>query len=59
MPVPSKKEIMEFSPINMGGKEIDEGIVITKDLFDERMVKGKKIIYIPLDVFLLANLSSL
>jgi predicted AAA+ superfamily ATPase len=50
---------MEFSPINMGGKEIDEGIVITKDLFDERMVKGKKIIYIPLDVFLLVNLSSL
>jgi predicted AAA+ superfamily ATPase len=40
-------------------RKIDEGIVITKDLFDERIVEGKKIIYIPLDVFLLANLSSL
>ncbi|MBI5228256.1 ATP-binding protein [Candidatus Micrarchaeota archaeon] len=29
------------------------GIIITKDLFDERTVHGKKITFIPLDVFLL------
>jgi predicted AAA+ superfamily ATPase len=36
-----------------------KGIVVTKDLFDERTIGGRKIVFIPLDVFLIADVSSL
>ncbi len=33
-----------------------QGMVITKDLFDEKTVDGKKITFVPLDVFLLSDI---
>ncbi len=36
--------------------KLNKGIVVTKDLFDEKKIEGKIIDYIPLDVFLLADM---
>jgi len=44
--------ILEF--MRRQGK--DFGVVVTKDLFDEREYGGKRLLIIPLDVFLLAKL---
>ncbi|OIO21256.1 hypothetical protein AUJ17_02895 [Candidatus Micrarchaeota archaeon CG1_02_47_40] len=37
--------------------KVKEGIMVTKELFDEKEINGKIIRYIPLDVFLLLKLS--
>ena len=43
----------------MRERKKDFGMVVTKDLFDEKEIDGKRIMFIPLDVFLLADLKAL
>ncbi len=40
----------------MNEKKKKEGVIVTKNLFDEKTIDGKTIKYIPLGVFLLLDL---